>query len=221
MPLREISVDELQLGMYVSKLDRPWTETPFVFQGFILRNEKQIDVMKKFCKKVFVDPEKEDLSEVEAHVGGAPASIRGTTVYKEVASLDTELPRARSAIAETTSVLNKITHAVHVGGAIESAKVKEAASGITESVVRNPDAATLLVQLQEKSGETFNRAIHVSVMMSIFGRFLQLPRESIELLGLLGLLQDAGKLKRPTALLKKGEPYTPEEEALYQTHVDH
>jgi HD-GYP domain-containing protein (c-di-GMP phosphodiesterase class II) len=110
---------------------------------------------------------------------------------------------------------------VEAGGAIESAKVKEAASDITESVVRNPDAATLLVQLQEKSDETFNRAIHVSVMMSIFGRFLQLPSERIEHLGLLGLLQDAGKLKLPTALLNKREPFTAEEEALYQTHVDH
>ncbi|TAK72312.1 MAG: DUF3391 domain-containing protein, partial [Betaproteobacteria bacterium] len=183
MPLREIPVDELQLGMYVSKLDRPWTETPFVFQGFILRNEKQLEVMKKFCSKVFVDPEKEDLSEIEGHAGGTAASIRGTTVYKEAASLDAELPRARSAIAETTSALRQITHDVQVGGAIDSAKVKEAASGISESVVRNPDAASLLVQLQEKSGETFNRAIHVSVMMSIFGRFLQLPRESIERLG--------------------------------------
>ena len=39
MDLKEISVDELKLGMYVSKLDRPWTETPFVFQGFILRSQ--------------------------------------------------------------------------------------------------------------------------------------------------------------------------------------
>jgi len=221
MPLREIPVDELKLGMYVSKLDRPWTETPFVFQGFILRNQKQIDVMKTFCTRVFVDPEKVDLPEIEAHAGGAAASIRGTTVYKEVASLDTELPRARSAIAETAIVLAQITKAVDGGGAIDSAKVKQAASDITESVVRNPDAASLLVQLQEKSGEAFNRAIHVSVTMSIFGRFLQLPRESIERLGLLGLLQDAGKLKLPTALLNKREALTPEEEALYQTHVDH
>ena len=221
MALREIAVDELQLGMYVSKLDRPWTETPFVFQGFILRNQKQIDVMKKFCARVFVDPEKADLSELKANAGGTAASIRGTTVYKEVASLDTELPRARSALAQTTSVLKQISHAVEVGGAIDSAKVKVAASDITESVVRNPDAATLLVQLQEKSDETFNRAIHVSVMMSIFGRFLQLPRESIEHLGLLGLLQDAGKLKLPSALLNKREPFNPEEEALYQAHVEH
>lgn len=221
MELRQITVEELQLGMYVSKLDRPWTETPFVFQGFILRSEKQIEVMRKFCKHVFVDPEKEDKTEVEGHVGLTAANIRGTTVYKDVASLDVELPRARSAITQTTTVLREITRDVQVGGSIDGAKVRQAASDVTESVVRNPDAATLLVQLQEKSGESFNRAIHVSVMMSIFGRFLQLPRESIEQLGLLGLLQDAGKLKLPTALLNKREALTPEEMAVYQTHVDH
>jgi HD-GYP domain-containing protein (c-di-GMP phosphodiesterase class II) len=220
MPLREIPVEELKFGMYVSKLDRPWTETPFVFQGFILRSQKQIDVMQKLCKHVFVDPEKEDLTEVEG-AGAAAANIRGTTVYKDAVSLDAELPRAKVAITETASVLKQISQSIEVGHAIESTKVKEAASNVTESVVRNPDAASLLVRLQEKSGETFNRAIHVSVMMAIFGRFLQLPRDRIDLLGLLGLLQDAGKLKLPTALLQKREPLTPEEAALYQTHVDH
>jgi len=221
MELKQISVDELELGMYVSKLDRPWTETPFVFQGFILRSQKQIDAMKRYCKHVFVDPEKEDKSDIEGHAGLTAANIRGTTVYKDSATLDVELPRARSAIAETTNVLRQISRDVEVGHAVDGPKVRQAAADITESVVRNPDAATLLVQLQEKSGGTFNRAIHVSVMMSIFGRFLQLPLEKVEQLGLLGLLQDAGKLKLPTALLEKREPLTPAETALYQTHVDH
>jgi len=221
MELKEIAVGELKLGMYVSKLDRPWTETPFLFQGFILRNQKQIDVIKQYCSQVYVDPEKEDLSEAQAQAGGSAASIRGTTVYKDSVSLDAELPLAQTAIAKTANVLRQISRDVQVGGAIDGAKVRQAASDITESVVRNPDAATLLVQMQEKSGESFNRAMHVSVTMSIFGRFLQLPRESIEQLGLLGLLQDAGKLKLPVALLEKREPLTAEEVALYQTHVDH
>jgi cyclic di-GMP phosphodiesterase len=221
MELKEISVDELQLGMYVSKLDRPWTETPFLFQGFVLRSQKQIDVIKQYCKQVYVDPEQEDLEDTRALAAGTAASIRGNTVYKTSVTLDAELPLARTAIAKTTAVLSQISRNVQVGGAVDGEKVRQAASDITESVVRNPDAATLLVQMQQKSGESFSRAMHVSVTMSIFGRFLQLPRESIELLGLLGLLQDAGKLKLPSALLEKREPFTPEEEALYQTHVDH
>ena len=52
MAYREISVDELRYGMYVAQLDRPWTDTPFLFQGFVLRDEKQLETLKKFCKKV-------------------------------------------------------------------------------------------------------------------------------------------------------------------------
>ncbi len=220
MGLREIPVEELTFGMYVSRLDRPWTETPFVYQGFVVKSEKQIDVLKKYCKHVFVDPEKEDLSEV-GKVGAAEiAKIRGTAVYKEAASVEVELPRAQSAYKKTTAVVQELSRAVEVGNAIDSAHSREAASQITESVVRNPDAMALLIKLQEKSGSTLSRAAEISVMMTLFGRFLQLPQDRLEILGMLGLLQDVGKLKLPTALATNG-PVNAAEIELYRTHVDH
>jgi len=30
---KSVPVAELKMGMYVVELDRPWTETPFIFQG--------------------------------------------------------------------------------------------------------------------------------------------------------------------------------------------
>jgi HD-GYP domain-containing protein (c-di-GMP phosphodiesterase class II) len=220
MALREIPVEELTFGMYVSRLDRPWTETPFVFQGFVVKSEKQIDVLKKYCKHVFVDPEKEDLSEVDKVSAEEIAKVRGTTVYKEAASVEVELPRAQSAFKQTTSVVEELSRAVEVGNAIDSAHSREAASQITESVVRNPDAMALLIKLQEKSGSTLSRAAEISVMMTLFGRFLQLPQDRLEILGMLGLLQDVGKLKLPTALATNG-PVNAAEVELYRTHVDH
>ena len=220
MALREIPVEELTFGMYVSRLDRPWTETPFVFQGFVLKSEKQIDVLKKYCKHVFVDPEKEDLSEVDKVSAQEIAKVRGTTVYKEAASVEVELPRAQSAYTKTTAVVEELSRAVEVGNAVDSAHSREAASQITESVVRNPDAMALLIKLQEKSGSTLSRAAEISVMMTLFGRFLQLPQDRLEILGMLGLLQDVGKLKLPTALATNG-PVNAAEVELYRTHVDH
>jgi HD-GYP domain-containing protein (c-di-GMP phosphodiesterase class II) len=220
MGLREIPVEELTFGMYVAKLDRPWTETPFVYQGFVVKSEKQIDVLKKYCKHVFVDPEKEDLSEVDKVSAAEIAKVRGTTVYKEAASVEVELPRAQSAYKKTTAVVEELSRAVEVGNAIDSAHSREAASQITESVVRNPDAMALLIKLQEKSGATLSRAAEISVMMTIFGRFLQLPQDRLEILGMLGLLQDVGKLKLPTALATNG-PVNAAEVELYRTHVDH
>ena len=220
MELREIAVEDLQLGMYVSKLDRPWTETPFVFQGFVLKSDKQIDTLRKHCKHVFVDPEKEDLSEVGKVTAEDIAKIRGTTVYREVASVEVELPRAQKAFSSSTVVVKELSRAVEIGNAIDTSRSKEAASQITESVVRNPDAMALLMKLQEKSGATLSRAVEVSVMMTIFGRFLQLPHDRLELLGMLGLLQDVGKLRLPTDLASRG-PINAAEIELYRTHVNH
>jgi len=220
MALREIPVEELTFGMYVSRLDRPWTETPFVFQGFVVKSEKQIDALKKYCKHVFVDPEKEDLSEVDKVSAEEIAKVRGTTVYKEAASVEVELPRAQLAYKKTTAVVEELSRAVEVGNAVDSAHSREAAAQITESVVRNPDAMALLIKLQEKSGSTLSRAAEISVMMTLFGRFLQLPQDRLEILGMLGLLQDVGKLKLPTALATNG-PVNAAEIELYRTHVDH
>ena len=220
MALREIPVEELTFGMYVSRLDRPWTETPFVFQGFVVKSEKQIDALKKYCKHVFVDPEKEDLSEVDKVSAEEIAKVRGTTVYKEAASVEVELPRAQLAYKKTTAVVEELSRAIEVGNAVDSAHSREAAAQITESVVRNPDAMALLIKLQEKSGSTLSRAAEISVMMTLFGRFLQLPQDRLEILGMLGLLQDVGKLKLPTALATNG-PVNAAEIELYRTHVDH
>ena len=42
---KKVAVKDLQFGMYVFELDRPWTETPFTFQGFTLRNEQQLEIL--------------------------------------------------------------------------------------------------------------------------------------------------------------------------------
>ena len=52
-----VSVDNLQIGMYVSKLDRPWLETPFLFQGFFIRGEDDIIALRHHCEFVFIDQE--------------------------------------------------------------------------------------------------------------------------------------------------------------------
>ena len=220
MKLIETSVEALEFGMFIAKLDRPWTETPFMFQGFVLSSDKQVEALKKFCKVVFIDPEKEDRPDVRKVTAEDIAKIRGTTVHKVVASVEVELPKAQAAFTGTKVVVKELARAVEIGNSIDSSRSQEAAAQITESVVRNPDAMALLTKLQEKSGETLSRAVEISVMMTIFGRFLQLPQDRMQLLGMLGLLQDVGKLKLPTELAVHG-PINAAQTELYRTHVDH
>ncbi|MDX1692396.1 MAG: HD-GYP domain-containing protein [Ketobacteraceae bacterium] len=48
-------VNQLKLGMFVSQLDRPWLETPFLLQGFMIESVDDIEELKKHCEYVYVD----------------------------------------------------------------------------------------------------------------------------------------------------------------------
>ncbi len=51
--------------MYVSKLDRPWLETPFVFQGFEISNRAEIGILRSHCEFVHVDVDRSNLTRAQ------------------------------------------------------------------------------------------------------------------------------------------------------------
>src|SRR5688572_31973497 len=58
MPQRsKVEVGALELGMYVIELDRPWIESPFLFQGFVLETEEDLQQIREICAWVMVDEE--------------------------------------------------------------------------------------------------------------------------------------------------------------------
>jgi HD-GYP domain-containing protein (c-di-GMP phosphodiesterase class II) len=54
--LQKILVNDLKLGMFVADLDRPWMDTPFLLQGFLLETADQISQVKLHCEYVLIDP---------------------------------------------------------------------------------------------------------------------------------------------------------------------
>ena len=67
MPLTRVAVDtkNLREGMYVAELDRPWLDTPFVFQGFEIKDRSEIQQLQSSCSYVYVDIDRGRLTEVE------------------------------------------------------------------------------------------------------------------------------------------------------------
>ena len=52
---RQLQVHELRVGMFVCRLDRPWTETPFALQGFMIRDQAQVERLAEYCGSVWID----------------------------------------------------------------------------------------------------------------------------------------------------------------------
>ena len=53
----QIACEDLQLGMFIAELDRPWLDTPFLLQGFLADSQVEIDTLLKYCSYVYVDLE--------------------------------------------------------------------------------------------------------------------------------------------------------------------
>ena len=222
------------MGMYVAELDRPWTETPFVFQGFYLETDEQLETLKQYCKTVFVDPDPPKLAEPialkplatprpGARSGASQLDLSriGKVRYVEQAPVEREVKQAEVAYKSTTKLASEAVEAVRAGRTLDAARVEQAVSSMTESVLRNPDALLLFSQLKQKGDYTTSHAVDVAVYMTAFARFLQLPPEDISLLGYLGLLQDVGKTKLPTELLNKRNRLSEAEFAQAKQHVQY
>lgn len=55
---RKVPVEDLQIGMYVSELDIPWLESPFLLQGFVINTQKQLNKIRQVCRFVYIEEER-------------------------------------------------------------------------------------------------------------------------------------------------------------------
>ncbi|MEZ5571334.1 MAG: HD-GYP domain-containing protein [Halioglobus sp.] len=63
----KISTVDLDVGMYVSALDRPWLETPFITQGFMIETRDDIGRLQKYCQSVYIDTRRSNKTEFSLH----------------------------------------------------------------------------------------------------------------------------------------------------------
>ena len=55
---RWIHRNQLEIGMYVAALDRPWSETRFMFQGFTIDSRATLEAVQDAAEYVLVESEK-------------------------------------------------------------------------------------------------------------------------------------------------------------------
>jgi HD-GYP domain-containing protein (c-di-GMP phosphodiesterase class II) len=55
--LTKVRVDcsDLAFGMYICELDRPWLDTPFMIQGFYIKNLEDVETVRNICDYVYID----------------------------------------------------------------------------------------------------------------------------------------------------------------------
>jgi HD-GYP domain-containing protein (c-di-GMP phosphodiesterase class II) len=230
--------------MYVSRLDRPWLETPFLFQGFMIKSCEEIEELRRYCDHVYVEvddqvarslPRGPSVSRARApsatwlsRVSRWLASTREdnaepnpTDTYVDTVNIKVEIPLARQAHARASATLQEAMEKIRVGGKLDLRTLEASVHPMIESVLRNQDAMTWLSRLKQTDDYTYGHSVSCAIYAIAFGRHLGLPRPDLEILGLGGLLLDVGKTKIPKALLAKREKLTADELNFMREHVHH
>lgn len=222
MRRKKLPVDQLAPGMYVAELDRPWTDTPFAFQGFVLRTDAQMDALRQYCKAVWIDLDRDESADASRDASMAVTPLQGLhrVAWAETAPIEQEMARARDVYFSAETAVASALGSLVKGSAIDVPGLKEEVTRITESVLRNPHAVALLATMREGSEFLVDRAMTTSVYLIVFARFLGMDRADIERAGMVGLLQDVAMAELPPALTLKQGVLAPREVALVRGHVE-
>jgi len=230
---KKVDREELALGMYVSRLDRPWLETPFLFQGFIIQSQTEISDLQRHCQFVYIDIEKGEPAKkylepkpnqqqrAEADLKRLCRSTPGKPIYPDTISVEEELAPARDSHHDACERISNILDDVRCGRKLNIAAAEQAVNKMIESILRNPDAFMWLTKLKNKDSYTYAHSIDACALAITFGRHLGLPRTELEQVAVGTLLFDIGKMKLPEELLDKPGRLTAEEFTLMQAHVAH
>ena len=220
----KVPVTELQLGMSVVRLDRPWMETSFPVQGFVIRHEADIEALRQQCEYVYV--EGQELPEKTAGLSRLGAGLKGRKRKRTVprlasVSVEEEMASAQDAYRHARSMAADIISSVRMGQALDVRRARSVVRECVDSVLRNQEALQMLAQIRGRDEYTAEHSMNVCVLSALFGKHLGMLPGEMEKLALSGLLHDLGNVRIPDELLKKPEPLTPEEFEQVKVHTEH
>lgn len=236
---KKVFVHDLELGMFVSDLDRPWHQTPFPIQGFYIRSQDDVRALTSHCKWVSVDVAEsresiDTAKDARPAFGRArqgkdrnrqeiklpPLSIREPVRHQAVSSLRKELKISRKLMVDAEASLQRVFQSVRQGQMPRLTDVAKVTRNMVASVVRNPDAVLWLSRTRQHDDFTYQHALNTAVWALVCGRELGLNEGLLNHLGMGCLLSQVGKLKLPEALLQNEGRLGSEDYALYRTYVE-
>lgn len=219
---RKIPASRLRVGMTVIELDRPWTDVPVMFQELKISTQNEINLLQKYCQHVYIDAEsyrtyyKTIVDFDNRKVLYPKLNLRPNEASQ---TLRQELKKVKSTFDRSYTHINQLMRDVQRDSQIDIEGSKELVSQTVDSILRNETAMFWLSKIKHQDEYTSEHCVRVGILAIAFGKYLQLPRESLEVLGMCGMLHDVGKMKVPQEILNKPATLSPEEFAEVKKHT--
>ncbi len=210
--LIEVPVTGLVPGMFVVELDRPWLETPFAIQGFLIRNQQDAEYVAQHCDYVYVDPDRK----VSA---SSLAPNRKRLTAPDTVSVKAEFERVKVDFASAVEVMDGVFSRIRSHRQVDLASLQQAINPLIDSVLRNREALAALVRLKRKDNYLYSHSIATAVWAAILGRHLGMEKSALRQLALGASIMDVGMVDVSTELLEQTNSLTPQQVLEIRAHV--
>lgn len=236
MMLKEIALSDLELGMFVHKMQGRWFDHPFWKSKFLLNEQCKLEALKSSpLDGVVIDTAKgkdvADKPETDppANDTNAPRPANRIGSIKSRQSIDRWINQTTSTQAEVHSAqtiaargaerLRKTFIAARLGKAVNLHEVEPVVSDILASVRRNPQAFGGLMRCKLKNELVYRHALAVSALMVSLAKQMKLSEQDIHEAGQAGLLLDIGVNYLPKSVDPPGGDYRNLGPKVWQQHV--
>jgi len=233
----EVLIDpaHLQVGHFVSRLDRPWIGTPFPLAGLMISEQRHIDWFRQNCGWVIVDllrsrnrfmPPQGRLS---SRTGRGPRpggwsgylsdpqspinALRRANLDEQIVSDSCQSHRLLTERAE------QLIDEIAKRGAMNVDDARTGVRAIAGRLERNLAAMVWLTRIKHADHYTAEHCVNVAILAMGLAQALQWTSEQVEVAGLAGMLHDLGKMKLDKAILNKPGRLTAEEYEHVKRHA--
>ena len=228
---RKINVAYLKTGMYVSNLDRPWIDTPFLLEGFLIKSEEDIIALNQYCTYVYIDTDRGVGASIYIEEGPRLKTNsylerflqdnKKKVEYKNTRPTKEEIPDTQTALESAINQVAHIMEDVKEGKNLNIVAVRGVVEPILDSIIRNSEASMWLSMMQKKNSYTYSHSVDNCALAIAFGRFMGLPKKDLRTLAVGLLMMDMGNVNVPEGILNKKGRLTEAEYRIVKKHVGH
>ncbi len=226
-----ISPDQLSIGLYVH-LDLDWMKHPFLFSHFKIRNQDQIDTLRRMgLTRISYDPARSDAeplpASAPARVAPAPEPapdpeaqaqhVARLARVERLREIRNRIARAEYEFMRTADTVRNISRNLHT----RPQETLQATVDLVERMVGSilSDGDLLIHAMGNKLGDdVYFHSLNVTVLSLMLGRAVGLGADDMQQLGIAAMLHDIGKSEVPHKILAKTEPLTRPEQHLLEQH---
>ncbi|HHX8522748.1 TPA: HD-GYP domain-containing protein [Vibrio diabolicus] len=229
----KLTVDRIQPGLHI-RLPLKWNDHPFLLNSFKIKDQEQVEMIRHLgVKFVYFNPEQSDaaplpVDQIQADRVTNEASLDHETqklwqekqnrieklsaYRRRVIQCEKEFERS---LARMRSVMTKIRN--RPTAAVDEAKLL--IEDIVEKLMCDDNVTLHLMNGKNEFEDIYFHSLNVAVIAMMIGRAKGYSAAQLNELSFSALFHDIGKIKIPTAILRKQAPLTEPETNYLKLHT--